>query len=193
MRGPFSILLTLLLHFNPYAQIEDFISLTWYPLHTVTKRAAVFTARLFSMIKETGAVAAVCFGLIHPSCRGFAAACDHQPRPVGMLRTQRKEEEEEEGEEGGGGGYIYPSLPYRSEGWSVHTESIRPYRSAQTGVEQVDQRQHQSEIQYLWQSPNQNYNGSDIWIRWMKIWQNVLNELWYQTIQQVLLRFLLIL
>lgn len=35
--------------------------------------------------------------LIHPSCGGFAAAaaCDHQPRPVRMLRTQRKEEEEE--------------------------------------------------------------------------------------------------
>lgn len=40
--------------------------------------------------------------------RGLAAACDHQPRPVGMLRTPRKEEEVEE-EEAVGDIFIFPS------------------------------------------------------------------------------------
>lgn len=41
--------------------------------------------------------------------RGLAAACNHQPRPVGMLRTPRKEEEEVVEEEEVGDIFIFPS------------------------------------------------------------------------------------
>lgn len=112
----------LLLYLTLCTNKKHLVLLTLYPLHTVKKRAAVFKARLFNTDNKEKGVAVVAAGfLIHPSCGGLAAAaaCDHQPWPVRMLRTQRKEEEEVEVE----GGYIYPSLPHRSEGWSTPNPS----------------------------------------------------------------------